>query len=83
MCDIMYMPQKDQSAGGTKRSKHDYYNSFDNETLIKLYMSLETYTLLIHHAILVFLHIRNIKIKIRIQEQYHYSITIYQDLPST
>ena len=41
MCDITYMSQKNQSAGGIKRSKHDYCNSFNNE-MIKLYMSLET-----------------------------------------
>ena len=34
--DITYMPQKNQSTGGVKRSKHDYYNNFTNETIIKL-----------------------------------------------
>ena len=24
LCDVTYMPQKNQSAGGIKRSKHDY-----------------------------------------------------------
>ena len=98
MCDIMYMPQKNQSARGTERSKHDYCNSFINEAIIKLCISLESYKFLIDQGILAFIyiyiykyiyiyiiyiHIRNIKTKIRIQEQYHYSITVYQDLPST
>ena len=85
MCGIMYMPQKNQSAGAIKRSKHDYCNRFNNETIIKLYMSLETYKFLLYLGILVFLYIyiRNIKTKIRIQEQYHYSTTVYQGLPST
>ena len=77
MCDIMYMPQKNQSARGTERSKHDYCNSFINEAIIKLCISLESYKFLIDQGILVFIS------KIRIQEQYHYSITVYQDLPST
>ena len=48
-------------------------------------MSLETYKFLLYLGILVFLYIyiRNIKTKIRIQEQYHYSTTVYQGLPST
>ena len=57
MCDITHMPQKNQSAGGIKRSRHDYCNYFNNETIIKLYMSLETYKFFIHHGILVFLYI--------------------------
>ena len=36
LCDVVYMPQKNQSAGGIKRSKHDYCNSFSNEIIIKL-----------------------------------------------
>ena len=47
-------------------------------------MSLETYKFLIYQRYSsILIYIRNIKTKIRIPEQYHYSITVYQDLPST
>ena len=57
MCDIMYMPQKNQSARGTERSKHDYCNSFINEAIIKLCISLESYKFLIDQGILVYIYI--------------------------
>ena len=48
--------QKNQSAGGIKRSKHDYCNSFNNETIMKLlYEFRNSFKVLIHHGILVFL----------------------------
>ena len=45
-----------QSTGGIKRSKHGYYNSFNNETIIKLlYEFRNSYKVLIHHGIPLFL----------------------------
>ena len=38
---------------------------------------------IIYIYIYIYIYIRNIDIKTRIQEQYHYSIMVYQDLPST
>ena len=56
MYDVAYMPQKNQSAGGIKRSKHDYCNSFNNETKMKLlYEFRNSHKVLIYHGILVFL----------------------------
>ena len=50
--DVTYIPQKNQSAGGIKRSKHDYCNSFKNETIIKLYNEFRnSHKDLIHHGI--------------------------------
>ena len=56
LCDVKYMPQKNHSAGGIKRSKHDYCNSFTNDTIKKLlYEFGNSYKVLIHHGILVLL----------------------------
>ena len=56
LCDVTCMPKKNQSAGGIKRSKHGYYNSFNNETIIKLlYEFRNSYKVLIHHGIPLFL----------------------------
>ena len=76
MCEIMYMPQKNQSAGGIKRSKHDYCNSFNNGTIVKLYISLESFKFLIDQGILVFMYIY-IYIYIYIYNIYVYIIYIY------
>ena len=53
MCDVTYIPQTASQPGGIKRSKHDYCNKFNNETIIKfLYEFTNSYKVLIHHGIL-------------------------------
>ena len=76
MCDIMYMPQKNQSAGGIKRSKHDYCNSFNNGTIIKLYISLESFKFLIDQGTLVSIYL---SISIYIYIIYIYIYNIYKE----
>ena len=89
--DVTYMPQKNQSAAGIKRSKHDYCNSFNNEITIKLLFEFRNYCkVLIRHGILLslicfnvpYIYIMNIT-KVGIQKQYHYFIMVYRNLPST